>query len=104
MKKLKSLGAVAVATVLLTSCLDGNNESSLNGIGVIDYSDDFRTVAYIDDYTPVYSPVFKDLKTGDCIYFTSTYSSDDPANNGSNKYVTVTNAVVTNKIDNEKDN
>lgn len=35
MKKLKSLGAVAVATVLLTSCLDGNNESSLNGIGVI---------------------------------------------------------------------
>ncbi|GGK08546.1 MULTISPECIES: hypothetical protein [Parabacteroides] len=101
MKKLKSLGAVAVATVLLTSCLDGNNESSLNGIGVIDYSDDFRTVAYIDDYTPVYSPVFKDLKTGDCIYFTSTYSSDDPANNGSNKYVTVTNAVVTNKIDND---
>ena len=60
MKKLKSLGVVAAATILLTSCLDGNNESSLNGFGVIDYSDDFRMVAYIDDYTPVYSPVFKD--------------------------------------------
>ena len=36
MKKLKSLGVVAAATILLTSCLDGNNESSLNGFGVID--------------------------------------------------------------------
>lgn len=99
MKKLKSLGGVAAATILLTSCLDGNNESSLNGFGVIDYSDDFRTVAYIDDYTPVYSPVFKDYQPDDCIYFTSTYSSDDPANNGSNKYATVSNAVVTNKLE-----
>ena len=99
MKKLKSLGVVAAATILLTSCLDGNNESSLNGFGVIDYSDDFRTVAYIDDYTPVYSPVFKDYQPDDCIYFTSTYSSDDPANNGSNKYATVSNAVVTNKLE-----
>lgn len=99
MKKLKSLGVVAAATILLTSCLDGNNESSLNGFGVIDYSDDFRTVAYIDDYTPVYSPVFKDYQPEDCIYFTSTYSSDDPANNGSNKYATVSNAVVTNKLE-----
>ena len=99
MKKLKSLGVVAAATILLTSCLDGNDARSLKGFGVIDYSDDFRTVAYIDDYTPVYSPVFKDLNTGDCIYFTSTYSSDDPANNGSNKYVTVTNAAVLSKLE-----
>lgn len=99
MKKLKSLGVVAAATILLTSCLDGNNESSLNGFGVIDYSDDFRTVAYIDDYTPVYSPVFKDLQKDDCIFFTSTYSTDDPANNGTNKYLTVTNAVVLNKLE-----
>ena len=99
MKKLKSLGVVAAATILLTSCLDGNNESSLNGFGVIDYSDDFRTVAYIDDYTPVYSPVFKDYQPEDCIYFTSTYSSDAPAHNGSNKYATVSNAVVTNKLE-----
>lgn len=99
MKKLKSLGVVAAATILLTSCLDGNNESSLNGFGVIDYSDDFRMVAYIDDYTPVYSPVFKDYQPDDCIYFTSTYSSDDPANNGSNKYATVSNAVVTYKLE-----
>ena len=90
MKKLKSLGVVAAATILLTSCLDGNNESSLNGFGVM---------AYIDDYTPVYSPVFKDYQPEDCIYFTSTYSSDDPANNGSNKYATVSNAVVTNKLE-----
>ena len=67
MKKLKSLGVVAAATILLTSCLDGNNESSLNGFGVIDYSDDFRMVAYIDDYAPVYSPVFKDYQPDDCI-------------------------------------
>ena len=99
MKKLKSLGAVAVATVLLTSCLDGSNESSLNGFGVIDYSDDFKTVAYIDDYNSVYSPVFKDYKQGDCIFFTSTYSRDDPANDGSKKYLTVTNAVASNPLD-----
>ena len=99
MKKLKSLGVVAAATILLTSCLDGNNERSLNGFGVIYYSDDFRMVAYIDDYTPVYSPVFKDLQKDDCIFFTSTYSSDDPANNGTNKYLTVTNAAVLNKLE-----
>lgn len=100
MKKLKSLGAVAVATVLLTSCLDGNNESSLNAFGVIEFSTDaMGYVAFIDDYTPVYSPVFKDYKEGDCIYFSSTYSSDDPANNGSKKYLTVTNAVASNPLD-----
>lgn len=32
--------------------------------------------------------------------FTSTYSTDDPENNDSNKYWTVTNAVVTTKLDN----
>lgn len=100
MKKLKSLGTVAIATVLLTSCLDGTSESSLNGVGVIDYSDDMRTVAYVTDYIQVYSPVFKDLTQGDCIVFTSVYSQDDPANDGSKKYLTVTNAVVTNKIEN----
>ncbi|KKB60164.1 MULTISPECIES: hypothetical protein [Parabacteroides] len=100
MKKLKSLGVVAAATILLTSCLDGNNERSLNGFGVIELSmDAMGNVAYIDDYTPVYSPAFKDYKDGDCIFFTSTYSTDDPANNGTKKYLTVTNAVASNPLD-----
>lgn len=100
MKKLKFLGVMAMAALLFTSCLDSNNEQSLNGIGVIDFSmDAMGNVAYIDDYTPVYSPAFKDLQTNDCIYFTSTYSSDDPANSGTKKYLTVSNAVVANKLD-----
>lgn len=101
MKKLKFLGAVAMATVLLTSCLDGGkNEQSVNGFGVIDLSmDAMANVAYIDDYTQVYSPQFKDLSSGDCIYFTSTLNRDDPANDGSKKYWTISNAIVVNRLD-----
>lgn len=101
MKKLKFLGAVAMATVLLTSCLDGgSNENSVNGFGVIDLSmEAMANVAYIDDYTQVYSPQFKDLSIGDCIFFTSTLNRDDPANDGSKKYWTISNAVVTNRLD-----
>lgn len=101
MKKLKFLGVMAMATVLLTSCLDGgSNESSLNGFGVIDLSmDAMANVAYIDDYTQVYSPQFKDLSEGDCIYFSSTLKRDDPANDGSKKYWTVSDAIVLNKLD-----
>ena len=62
MKKLKSLGVGAAATILLTSCLDGNNEQTFTSFGVIDFSMEAGLVAYTDDYTPIYSPQFKDLQ------------------------------------------
>lgn len=102
MKK-TSLGAMAAATLLFTSCLgDGNNEQTLQGFGVVDFSmEAMRNVAYIDDYTPICSAegAFDDLNAGDCIYFTSTYSSDNPANASGKKYLTVTNTAVLNKLD-----
>ena len=97
MKKLKSLGVVAAATILLTSCLDGNNEQTFTSFGVIDFSMEAGLVAYTDDY----SPQFKDLQENDCIYFTGTLNRDDPANDGSKKYLTVSNAVVLNRLDNK---
>lgn len=92
MKKLKSLIAVAGATVLLTSCLDGgNNEQTGVAVGVIDLSTDiFRNVAYTTDYMSVFSPSFESLSSNDCIIFAYTINYDDPANNGSNKYLTAT--------------
>lgn len=101
MKKLKSLGVVAAATILLTSCLDGNNEQTFTSFGVVEFSMEAGMVAYTDDYTPIYSPQFKDLKENDCIYFTGTLNRDDPANDGSKKYLTVSNAVVLNRLDNK---
>lgn len=100
MKKLKSLGVVAAATILLTSCLDGSNESSVAGCAVIDISTEAGIAAYVDDYSiPCYSPAFKDLTPGDCIYFTGTLNGDDLANDGTKKYWTISNAAVTQKFD-----
>lgn len=91
MKKLKSFGVAAVVALLLTSCLDGKNESPVDGFGVAEFSiDAMGTVVYINDALPVYSPQFKDLKDGDCVYFRSTYRGED--NDGSKKYWVVTNA------------
>lgn len=92
MKKLKFLGVAAMATVLFTSCLDGrNNERSGVTVGVIDMSTDiFKNLAYVDDYTGVYSPQFDALTAGDCVVFPFTINYDDPANNGTNKYLTAT--------------
>lgn len=99
MKKLKSFGVAAVAALLLTSCLDGSREDTIGGCGVIDLSmDAFANVAYLNDYTQVYAPQFKDLNSGDCIIFNATLNYDDPANNGSKKYWTVSNAIF-NKVD-----
>lgn len=101
MKKLKFLGVVAAATVLLTSCLDGGStQESINAYGVIDLSmDALANVAYIDDNSQIYSPQFKDLSEGDCISFSGTLNYDDPANNGSKKYWTVSDAIVHHKLD-----
>lgn len=102
MKKLKSLGVVAAATILLTSCLDGNNEYTNPGVGVVEMSLDAmgNNVVYIDDNYPIYSPVLKDLKENDCIVFTYTVNQDDQANNSGNKYLTASNLVVAGKLDN----
>lgn len=92
MKKLKSLGVVAAATILLTSCLDGgNNEQSGVTIGVIDFSmDAMKNLAYVNDNMAIYSPQFEPLTSGDCIVFPFTINFDDPMNSGTNKYLTAT--------------
>lgn len=92
MKKLKFLGVVAMATVLLTSCLDGgNNEREGSAYGVIDLSmDAMANVAYTDDNTPVYASAFTNLTNNDCILFAYKINYDDPVNSGQNKYLTAT--------------
>lgn len=101
MKKLKCLGVAAMATLLLTSCLEGGeNSQTANGFGVVDFSvDAMANVVYVDDYTQCYAPQFKDLSEGDCVFFTGTLNYDDPANDGSKKYLTISNATVTNKLE-----
>lgn len=91
MKKLKFLSAVALATVLLTSCLDGgNNEQSGYTYGVIGFSlDAMGNVAYTGDNVPVYASTFSELTDNECVYFGYTINYDDPANSGK-KYLTAT--------------
>lgn len=102
MKKLKFLGVAAMATVLFTSCLNGgSNENTYSTYGVVDFSmDAMSNVAYADDYTPISSPQFKDLKEDDCILFSCTINRDDPANSGTNKFLTASNVIVFAKLDN----
>lgn len=101
MKKLKCLGVVAMATVLLTSCLKGGeNSRTVSSYGVIDFSiDAMANVAYVDDYTQCYAPQFSDLSEGDCVIFTGTLNYDDPVNDGSKKYLTLSNVIVNNKLE-----
>lgn len=105
MKKLKCLGVVAMATVLLTSCLKGGeNSRTVSSYGVIDFSiDAMANVAYVDDYTQCYAPQFSDLSEGDCVIFTGTLNYDDPVNDGSKKYLTISNAIVNSKLEKSKD-
>lgn len=91
MKKLKFLGVMAMAALLFSSCLDGNNEQEGVSVGVVDFSmEAMRNLAYVDDYTAIYSPQFETLNTGDCIVFPFTINYDDPANSAGNKYLTAT--------------
>lgn len=105
MKKLKCLGVAAMATVLLTSCLKGGeNSRTVSSYGVIDFSiDAMANVAYVDDYTQCYAPQFSDLSEGDCVIFTGTLNYDDPVNDGSKKYLTISNAIVNSKLEKSKD-
>ncbi|MFV0584706.1 MAG: hypothetical protein ACK5N4_22040 [Parabacteroides gordonii] len=91
MKKLKFLGAVAMATVLLTSCLDGGkNEQSGAAFGVIGFSmDAMGNVAYTGDDVQVYASSFNELQDNECVYFAFNINYDDPANSGK-KYLTAT--------------
>ena len=91
MKKLKFLGVIAMATVLLTSCLDGgNNEQSGSAYGVIGFSmDAMGNVAYTGDNVPVYASKFSDLTDNECVLFAFNINYDDPANAGK-KYLTAT--------------
>lgn len=74
MKKLKFLSAVAMATVLLTSCLDGGkNEQSGVSYGVVGFSTDaMGYVAYTADEVPVYASGFNNLKDDECVFLRST--------------------------------
>lgn len=87
MKKLKFLGMAAAAAgmVLLTSCMDGKNEQSGSGIGVVDTSTKvFKRLVYVgDSFYPLYiSNIANDLeiKDGDCIYFGYSINGDQPEN------------------------
>lgn len=91
MKKLKFLGAVAMATVLLTSCLDGgNNESSYEAYAVVKMSTkSFRMLAYESDYSiPIYHSQLDNLADGQCIYAWKKISGDDPINQSATEYYT----------------
>ena len=92
MKKLKFLSAVAMATVLLTSCLDGGkNEQSGVSYGVVGFSTDaMGYVAYTADEVPVYASGFNNLKDDECVFFAVNINYDDPANNSGKKYLTAT--------------
>lgn len=105
MKKLKCLGVVAMATVLLTSCLKGgDNSTTASGLGVIEFSiEAMANVAFVNDYMQYYAPQFSDLSEGDCVTFTGTLNYNDPANDGSKKYMTLSNVIVDRKLEKSKD-
>lgn len=91
MKKLKFLGAVAMATVLLTSCLDGgNNERSYEAYAVVKMSTkSFKNLAYESDYSvPIYHPQLDNLSEGQCIYAWKKINGDDPVNQSATEYYT----------------
>lgn len=91
MKKLKFLGAVAMATVLLTSCLDGgSNEKSYEAYAVVKMSTkSFKMLAYENDYyPPIYHPSLDALDENQCIRAWKKINGDDPANQSGNEYYT----------------
>lgn len=91
MKKLKFLSAVALATVLLTSCLDGgNNENSYEAYAVVKMSTkSFKNLAYENDYyPPIYHPDLDQLLDGQCIRAWKKINGDDPVNQSGNEYYT----------------
>lgn len=91
MKKLKFLGVVAMATVLLTSCLDGgNNENAYEAYAVVKMSTkSFKNLAYESDYgVPIYYPELDKLQDGQCIFAWKKINGDDPVNQSATEYYT----------------
>lgn len=87
MKKLKFLGMAAAAAgmVLLTSCMDGNNERTGGGIGIVDTSSKvFKRLVYVGETAfPYYiSNIANDLaiEDGSCVFFNITVNGDQPEN------------------------
>lgn len=91
MKKLKSLIAVAIAAVLLTSCLNGgSNEDAHTVCAVVKMSDkSFRNLAYENDnYYPIYHPSLSELQDGQCIYAYRRIVLDDETNKNPTEFLT----------------
>lgn len=87
MKKLKFLGMAAAAAgmVLLTSCMDGNNEQTGPGAGIVDTSSkSFKRLIYMgDNFFPLYvSRIANDMaiEDGSFILFNYTINGDQPEN------------------------
>lgn len=97
MKKINLLGAVALATVLLTSCLgSGESKQSINGVGVTAYDKSMNLLVYLDDYTGFYVPAIDAdpnfMTPGECVQIAGTlyYDSPENANAAAKGYYTVT--------------
>lgn len=91
MKKLKFLGVVAMATVLLTSCLDGgNNEQQYESYAVVKMSTkSFKMLAYENSSPlPIYHSQLEGLNEGQCIRAFQKINFDDPINSAGNDYYT----------------
>lgn len=87
MKKLKVLGLAAAAAgmVLLTSCMDGNNEYSNTLYGVVDPSikTGFKKIVYPEAYYPISLPSVENdftIEEGDCVYVNFKVETDSPEN------------------------
>jgi len=99
MKKLKFLGAVAMATVLLTSCLDGGkNEQNFPAYGVLSYESKFsKNMFFTADEVAYNVPTLANdpnfIGDSECLFIPSLYinlDGQENANAASNGYYTAT--------------
>ena len=98
MKKLKFLGAVAMATVLLTSCLDGGkNEQDFTAHGVLSYESKFsKNMFFTADEVAYYVPALANdpnfMGDGECLVanLNLNFDSEENANASSKGYYTAT--------------
>lgn len=84
MKNLKFLGVVAMATVLLTSCLDGGkNEADFTAYGVLSYDSKFgKNMFFIADEVPYYVAALANdpnfMGDGECLVANLHVDRDSP--------------------------
>lgn len=90
MKRLKFLGAAAVAALMLTSCLDGgSNEVSGVTYGVVKYSTtSYKNLLYELTGMTVYHVNLEALTDGDCITCYRKINQGDAANKSAGEYWT----------------